>query len=119
MVTVINYEVKKNSNEEDFYSLVIQSGIQMVKSKSTGQFYATVRKATIPTTFDEQTCIAMIGEKIKGQIAKVKCEEYEYTNSDTGEVTKMNYRWNYIPEESSPMSAFTNTGMGRVAKVVH
>ena len=119
MVTVINYESKKNTNEEVFYSLVIQSGIEMVKSSKTAQYYATVRRANVPTTFDEQTCMAMIGEKISGQIVKVKCEEYDYTNPDSGEVVKMNYRWNYVPEEVASMSTFAKTGMGRVAKVVH
>ena len=119
MVTVINYESKKNTNGEVFYSLVIQSGIEMVKSQKTGQYYATVRRAYVPTTFDEATCTAMIGEKIPGQITKVKCEEYDYTNPDTGEVVKMNYKWEYSPDEPIPVKAFPNNTVGRIAKAVY
>lgn len=119
MVTVTNYQTQKNTNDEVFFSLTIQGGIEMIKSQKTGQYYATVRRASVPTTFDEQTCMAMIGEKISGQVVKVKCEEYDYTNPDTGEVVKMNYRWNYVPEEVASMSAFANTGLGRIAKVIH
>ena len=40
----------------EVYLLEAQGGIEMVKSKETGLYYATSKKATVSTTFDEETC---------------------------------------------------------------
>lgn len=120
MVSVSSYEVKQNEKGEIFCTLILQGGIELVKSKTTNQYYATVRRTTMLTTFDEQTCLSMVGEKIPGRIGKVECEEYDYTNNQTGEIIKMKHRWEYLPDESiSSSSAFPNTANGTLAKVVH
>ncbi len=52
----------------------------------------------IPSTFDEQTCKSVQGEKLTGSIQKRPCESYEFTVKETGEIIEMNYRWEYLAE---------------------
>lgn len=98
MVTVIDYSKKSASDGREFFSLILQGGLSMVKSKQSGNFYATAKKCSIPSTFDEQACKTMIGEQIAGSIHKQSCDPYEFTDKETGEVIELNYRWVYLPE---------------------
>jgi len=101
MVTVIDYTLKTTAEGREFFTLVLQGGLSMVQSKSTGNYYATVKKCSIPSTFDEATAKAMVGEKITGSIQKQTCEPYKYLNKETGEIVEMDYRWVYLPEGAS------------------
>ena len=56
MITIIDYKERKNAMDESFFALIITGGISMVQSKETGNYYATSNKASITSTFDEQTC---------------------------------------------------------------
>jgi hypothetical protein len=98
MVRIIDYKTRMNSEGEPFLALVVQDGITLVKSKETGLYYATAKKASIPCTFDEATAKAMLGEKVPGTVQKKQCEPYEFTNKETGEVMQLDYRWVYLPE---------------------
>lgn len=98
MVTIINYKERQKEDGTSFYVLEVQGGIEMVMSKTTGQFYATSKKASISSTFDELTCKALIGNQMKGDIQKVECEPYEYTNRETGEIITLNHRFVYVQE---------------------
>lgn len=98
MVTIVDYSQRKNSEGKDFYSLILQGGIEMVKSKATDRFYATAKRCSITSTFDEATCKAMIGEKIPGTVQKQSCEPYNYVVKETGEVMELTHRWVYLPE---------------------
>jgi len=85
MVTIINYKERQKEDGTNFYALEIQGGVEMVKSKETGQFYATAKRASITSTFDEATCKALIGTEILGSVAKQDVEAYSYTVRETGE----------------------------------
>ena len=52
----------------------------MVKSKKTGMYYGTAKKASIPSTFDEETCKSLIGQELDGTIERIECEPYEFAN---------------------------------------
>ena len=101
MVTIIGIENKLNSKGENFIALVLQDGLQMVQSKSTGRFYATARKTSITSTFDEQTAKALIGTKMTGRIEKMSCEPYEYVVKETGEMVTLEHTWSYNPNPIS------------------
>jgi hypothetical protein len=101
MVTVIGYTPRKNQEGEEFFSLILHGGITVVKSKQTGKYYATSQKCSIPSTFDEQTCKSLIGEKIPGTIQKQTCEPFEFTDKESGEVIELAHRWVYLPEGAS------------------
>ena len=41
MVRIIDYKVRMNTEGEPFNALIVQGGIQLVKSQETGFYYAT------------------------------------------------------------------------------
>lgn len=109
MVTIINFKERETEDGKSFFVLELQGGIEMVQSKATGKFYATARKTSIPTTFDELTCNALIGTQMQGEIVKEQCEAYELTVKETGEVMVLNHRFVYtqqVPETKKPQEPF-------------
>ena len=50
MVRIIDYKTRQKEDGTEFYLLEVQGGIEMVKSKETGLYYATAKKATVSTT---------------------------------------------------------------------
>jgi len=72
--------------------------LEIVKS-ANGNFYATARKASIPSTVEKETAKMIIGKELPGTIEKEECEPYETVNSD-GEVVTLNHRYSYFPESS-------------------
>ncbi len=104
MVKVIGYSLKENKEGKEFVSLELQGEITMVQSAETGNFYATARKASINSTFDEQTALSLIGSTLPGRIEKVECAEYELVDKTTGEVKYLSHRNEFVPEnEVTPM----------------
>ncbi|WP_298265931.1 hypothetical protein [uncultured Lutibacter sp.] len=96
MVTVKEIKKAKNSNGEDFFGLIVQSGAMTVKSKQTGRVYFTAKTAFVATTFDEETAASLIGVEFEGHIRKVPAEPYEYTIEETGEIITLSHRWEYV-----------------------
>ena len=110
MVTIIDFKERKTEEGKTFFVLEAQGGIEMIQSKVTGNFYATVKKAFIPATFDEATCKALIGTQMNGEIVKEECEPYEYVNKETGEVLMLSHRYVYTQEKAEtkkPQEQFT------------
>ncbi|MEI6900436.1 MAG: hypothetical protein WCL00_11210, partial [Bacteroidota bacterium] len=98
---IMDYAQRTKSDGSVFFSLILQGGIQMVQSKATERYYATLKKASITCTFDEETCKASIGEKFPGSIQKQSCAPYSFVVKDTGEILELDYRWAYLPEGAS------------------
>ena len=69
-------------------------------NNDNGKFYVTARKSTIPSTFDEQTCIALIGTELPGKVQKVACEPYDYVVKETGETLTLSHRYEYMEENA-------------------
>ena len=61
MVTVSNYSERNRKDGTTFIALEISGGVELVQSNNTGKFYATVRKTSIPSTFDETIAKGLIG----------------------------------------------------------
>lgn len=101
MVRIINFSERIADDGRTFFTLEVQGGVEMIRSKS-GSFYATAKKASIPSTFDGETCQALIGTELQGSVQKQECEPYEYTIRDTGEVIELSHRYVYVPEENEP-----------------
>lgn len=98
MVTVKDYAIRTTKDGRNFVALILQGGLSLVQSKQTGNFYATVKQCSIPSTFDEATAKLMIGERVPGSVQKMSCETYEWTNRETGEIIELSHRWVYVPE---------------------
>jgi hypothetical protein len=99
MVTIVDYKAFQKENGEKFYSLIIQGGIEAVKSQQTGKTYFTTKTVNVPTTFDAPTCQSLIGNKIDGCVKKVETDPYEYTVKETGEIIVLTYNYEYVSEE--------------------
>ncbi len=97
MVTIINFKERSKEDGTSFFVLEVQGGIEMVQSKVTGNFYATAKKAYLPSTFDALTCQALVGTQMPGSIEKEACEPYEYTVKETGEIITLTHRYCYVP----------------------
>lgn len=100
MVRIISYKERQKDDGETFLVLELQGGIEMVQSKKTGKFYATAKRAFIPSTFDKNTCVALIGTEMQGSIIKEECEPFDYVVKETGEEITLYHRWVYSPEEN-------------------
>jgi len=99
MITVVDYAMRKSKTDgREFYVLVLQGGLSLVQSKQSENYYATVKKCSIPSTFDESTAKQMIGEKVTGSIQRKQCEPYTFIAKETGEIVSLDYRWVYVPE---------------------
>ncbi len=101
MVRIVNYQQRESDEGNVFFALIIQGGVELVQSRETNSFYATVRKASISSTFDEETCKALLGTEIPGKIVKLDCEPYDYTIKETGEIIQLSHRYQYVPETPS------------------
>ena len=98
MVRVTDYKLRQSQEGKEFYSIILQGGIEFVKTASGGS-YLKANTVSLPTTFDEKTCIAMLGSDLPGNIVKIETEPYEFTIQDTGEVIILTHRYEYQEEE--------------------
>jgi len=74
MVTVKEVKKAENSMGEEFFGLIVQSGVIAVKSKESGRVYFTAKTAFVSTTFDEKTANSLVG---------VDFEDLQYTLKKT------------------------------------
>jgi hypothetical protein len=105
MVRIINYKARQKEDGTTFCVLEVQGGIEMVLSQKTNQYYATAKKTFISSTFDEETCKALIGTELQGSVQKEECEPYEYVIKETGESIIMQHRFVYVPASIVPSSS--------------
>ena len=109
MVTVTGYKTKQAKDGREFTLLEMTGGLEMVQSQETGRFYATVRKCSVSSTFDEAVAKSLVGTQLPGKIVRVECDPYEYTIESTGEVITLAHRWGYVPEGAiTPMAEVLN-----------
>ena len=108
MVRIINYKERDKEDGTSFFVLELQGGIEMVKSKETGNFYATAKTTFIPSTFDEDVCAGLIGKEMPGRIIKEDCEPFVYVVKETGEQITLSHRWVYFTEDAVKTKQDTN-----------
>jgi hypothetical protein len=101
MVTIVDYKAFQKENGEKFYSLIIQGGIEAVKSKESGRTYLTARTTNLACTFNEITCKSLVGTQLPGVIKKVEVDPYDYTDRATGEIVEMSHRYEYLSDEAA------------------
>ena len=105
MVTVKEFNKRQSKDGREFIALEIIGGLEMVQSRNTGKFYATVKRASIPSTFDEAVAASLVGSQLPGFIVRVPCEPYEYTISSTGEQVTLQHTYAYQPEPGGQIVA--------------
>jgi len=100
MITIINYQLRESREGKQFVTLVVLQGdVELVQSMETRRFYATARRCSISSTFDENSAKAAIGTTMPGRIVRQNCDEYEYAIPESGEIIKLAHRWEYQPED--------------------
>ncbi|NRB58316.1 MAG: hypothetical protein HRU50_00070 [Winogradskyella sp.] len=99
MVKIIDYKTYRREDGSEFHSLLVQGGIEAVKSKHTDRTYLTIRQARVACTFDEETCQNLIGTEMPGKIEKVEVQPYEYAIPKTGEIITLSHRYEYLGED--------------------
>lgn len=105
MVKIVDFKTYQREDGEDFHVLVVQGGVEAVKSRETGRTYLTVKSSRVPCTFDEQTCQSLIGTKLPGSIKRVEVDPFEFTIAETGEVVERSHRYEYISDEEAIVEA--------------
>jgi hypothetical protein len=101
MVKIVDYKTYQKDDGSEFHTLLIQSGVEAIKSKQTGRTYLTAKAARLSCTFNKETCESLIGSELPGEIAKVAVEPFEYTDKTTGEIITLSHRYEYINEQQS------------------
>lgn len=117
MVTIVEYLKRTNSEGKDFFVLKIQGGVELVKSKETGNYYATAKSASITTTFTEEVCKGLIGQELPGSVQKIECEPYEFTVKETGEVITLSHKYEYR-KEGDNVEEVIHEGKPELAEVI-
>jgi len=98
MVKVIDVVLRENKEKgKQFACLIVQGDIVPLQSMTTGKFYLSAKKASVATTFDEDTARGLIGTQIPGKIERVQTDPYDLV-VEGGEVLTLNYRFEYLPE---------------------
>ena len=103
-VTVTGFRTVTTDEGKTFTNLILSGGLEMVKSKSTGRFYATTRKCSIGSTLTEEHASLMIGTKLKGSIVRIEVDPYDFT-TESGEIIQLSHSWEYQDEDFKVSSA--------------
>ena len=99
MVTVTEVLERKNKDGESFIALMLDGGLELVKSSNTGRYYATCRRASMVSTFTMEQAKSFVGHKISGKIERVPCKPYDF-ELDSGEVIELDFSYQYMQDTS-------------------
>jgi len=88
MVTVSGFKEIAKKDGGTFISLELSGALELIQSQTTGNWYATVRKVRIPSTFDETIA----------KIERVTVPPYEFLNKTTGELMTLQHSYTYRPK---------------------
>ena len=107
MVTVTNALERVKKDGTIFTVIEISGGAELVLSQTTQRYYATVRRCSVPFTGTLEVAKMLIGQKIDGEIVRVICEPYQFTNPRTGEVLQLQHSYAYRPKDSQDLVGHT------------
>jgi len=101
MVKIVDFKNYQTEEGKSFCTLIVQGGLEAVKSQTTNKTYLTARTARMSCTFNETVCKSLIGTDFPGTVQKVEVDPYEYTIESTGEIVELSHRYEYMDEEES------------------
>jgi hypothetical protein len=105
MVTVQSFTQRQTTDGRSFITLELIGGMELIQSQNTGKFYATVRKCSMPATFNEDVAAGMVGSKLPGEIIRMESEPYQYTVKSTGEVITLHHSYGYQPAQGAVVTS--------------
>jgi hypothetical protein len=98
-VVVVDVVERVSNIGKKFIALIVQSDLEIVQS-ANGNFYASAKKASLPSTLENlETAKMMLGKVLTGKIEKVECAPYDRV-TENGELITLNHRYSYVPESS-------------------
>lgn len=103
MVTITGFEERKRKDGTFFTALTITGNVELVQSTNTGKFYATIRKTSIPSTFDSSIAEGLIGTQLRGDIVRVKVDPYNFVDKRTGAMIQLQHSYSFKPEGSTEL----------------
>ena len=71
-IKFIDYKQRITDAGKAFFALILQGGIEIITS-NTGKQYITIRKVSLPTTFDELTCQSLVGQDLPSALCPQIC----------------------------------------------
>jgi hypothetical protein len=98
MTKVTGFAVRERRDGTKFIALEISGGLEIQQSQTTGSFYATQKRCSIPSTFTEDVAKMMVGQELDGDVVRVAVDPYEYTNKRTGEIMQLQHSFAYRPK---------------------
>lgn len=101
MVKIVDFKTYQSDEGKEFCTLIVQGGLEAVKSQETNKTYLTARTARMSCTFNQAVCKSLIGTDLPGTIKKVEVDPYEYTNKSSGEIITLSHRYEYMTEEEN------------------
>jgi len=107
MVQITNALERVKKDGSTFTVLEISGNAEMVLSQTTQKWYVTLRRCFIPFTGTMEVAKMLIGQKIDGEIVKVICAPYSFTNPRTGEVLQLQHGYSYRPKDSQDLVGHT------------
>ncbi len=99
MVTITNFFTRTGKDQKTFVVLELTGEVEMIQSATTGRFYASAKRCSVPSSFTEETAKMLLGKQMSGRIDRVQSEPYDYTVKETGEVISLAHTYVYNPEE--------------------
>ena len=108
MVQVTNFHEVETKDGKTFISLELTGSLELIQSQTTGNFYATVRKCRIPSTFDANIAKMMVGSQMDGDVIRVETDPYEFLNKRTGELIMLQHSYAYRPKGSMELVGHTH-----------
>ena len=100
MIKIINCHERQNKEGKSFISLELMGDVELIQSLSSGKFYATSRRTSIPSTFTLAVGTGLIGSTLPGHIIRVETEAYDFKIPDSDEVITLAHTYQYVPEET-------------------
>jgi len=98
MVKIIDAQTRVNSKTKEEYNVIVLLGdVQVLNSKSSGKFYLTAKRVTLPTTLDQNQAKELVGTTLPGVIEKVDCPEYEIKMPTSNKKVKITHTFQYSP----------------------
>jgi hypothetical protein len=101
MVTIVGFDKRKNSRDEEFNVLILQGGVEAIISQQSGKPYITARKTSIPCTFWDELAKSLIGKELPGEIQRIECDAYTYEVPGTDEKLKLTHTYQYNADPAS------------------
>lgn len=98
--------MRGNEEKGYFFALLLKGNPEIIKSRTTGKSYISVKKTSVPSTFNEEECKTMIGLQFPGSIMRVEVEEPYTYELDSGEKIQLSHRYEYVDDETVEEAVF-------------